>query len=50
MKELTKKEKLELRGGLVWYAAMGLAICGMAVYEHGKHFIAGAFNPFESNE
>jgi lactobin A/cerein 7B family class IIb bacteriocin len=52
LKELTKQELKEINGGDfgITLAGIGLAILGMAIYEHGKHFVAGMFNPFTSNE
>ena len=52
LKELTKQELKEINGGDfgITLGGIGLAILGMAIYEHGKHFVAGMFNPFTSNE
>lgn len=49
MKELSKKELVEIRGGGPW-AVIGLGILAAAIYEHGKHFVTGLLNPYESNE
>ncbi|QTE22431.1 hypothetical protein [Polaribacter cellanae] len=50
VEELYLEESKNINGGIGILAGIGLAILGMAIYEHGKEFVAGMFNPFTSNE
>lgn len=45
------KEMKNINGGAVGIGtAIAIGIVGSAIYETGKHFIAGLFSPFDSNE
>lgn len=48
--ELNNQELKTINGGLGVLAGIGLAILAAAAYEHGKHFVVGALNPYSSNE
>jgi len=50
VEELNSSEIKTVNGGDGGASAVALAILAMAIYEHGKSFLAGMFNPFTSNE
>ena len=45
--DLKESDLKKISGGLHWIVASAI---GAAIYEVGKHFIAGLANPFTSNE